>query len=157
MNCDICEYVKKADNPIFESKYWIVFLADEQAYLGRSFVTLKRHCGDIAKLEDKEWVELLDVVGRLENAVRDAFGPSSFNWTCLMNLAYQNNPPNPHVHWHFIPRYGHEVNFAGTTFVDPEFGSHYAREKERSKKVSGKIKSRIIAAIRKRLKLPRIS
>lgn len=125
MSCDICKFVIESDNPIIETKYWIVLLADEQAYLGRSYVTLKRHCGDLVDLEKEEWSELLDLIRKLEAAVRSAFKPALFNWNCLMNLAYQNDPPNPHIHWHFIPRYNYKVKLNGITFNDPEFGHHY--------------------------------
>ncbi len=147
MNCDICKFVKNADNPIIETDHWIVFLADEQAYLGRCYVTLKRHCNDLAKLNNKEWLELLEIIRKLELATKKVFKPSLFNWSCLMNLAYQNNPPNPHVHWHFQPRYNHKVKFKRLIFDDPEFGNHYAKEEERSRVVSEKVKNKIIDTI----------
>jgi diadenosine tetraphosphate (Ap4A) HIT family hydrolase len=31
----------------------------------------------------------------------------------------------PQVHFHLIPRYKGRREFAGGTFVDPEFGGHY--------------------------------
>lgn len=151
VSCDICKFVSEADNPVMETKYWIVFAAYEQAYLGGCFVSLKRHCGDLAELEKEEWLELRGIIKKLEKAVRRAFGSALFNWTCLMNLAYQNNPPNPHVHWHFIPRYNHPVKFDGIIFDDPEFGQHYAREKERSKIISVETKRRIVNAVKKKL------
>jgi len=91
-------------------------------------------------------------IKKLETAVKKTFKPSLFNWTCLMNLAYQNNPPNPHIHWHFLPRYSHKVKFNGLIFDDLEFGNHYAREKERSRIVSEKIKNEIIEVIHEALK-----
>ncbi len=151
MNCEICRFVNEADNPIIETKHWITFLANEQAYLGRSFITLKRHAGDLNELKEEERTDLFDVITRLESAVRVAFEPALFNLTCLMNLAYQNDPPDPHIHWHFIPRYNHNVEFSDLVFTDPEFGNHYAREKERSMIVSGDVRKNIIAAIKKNL------
>jgi len=149
MECAICGFTKKGDNSIFETENWIVSLASDQAYLGRSYVTLKRHCGDLAELKSEEWNELFGLIGKLEKSVRKAFGADLFNWTCLMNLAYQNNPPNPHIHWHFRPRYGRPVKFARLTFTDPEFGIHYAREHERSLKVSEDVQQKIIQEIKK--------
>ncbi len=32
-------------------------------------------------------------------------------------------PPDPHVHWHYIPRYNHAVEFEGLLFEDPYFGT----------------------------------
>ena len=79
MNCNICEFVEEADNPVIETGHWITFLANEQAYLGRCYVTLKRHCDDIAKLNNKEWLELLEIIRKLELATKKVFKPSSFN------------------------------------------------------------------------------
>jgi diadenosine tetraphosphate (Ap4A) HIT family hydrolase len=147
MNCDICKFVKEAKNPVLETKYWKVLLANDQAYLGRCYVSLKRHCGDLAELKTEEWNELLVIIHKLEKSIMMAFGADLFNWTCLMNMAYQNSPPNPHVHWHFRPRYSRPINFAGLTFEDPEFGSHYARETERSFEVPESVQREILEKI----------
>lgn len=149
MKCDICKFAKEAKNPVLETKYWIVLLASDQAYLGRCYVSLKRHCGDLAELKEVEWKDLLSVISKLEESIKKTFGADLFNWTCLMNVAYQNDPPNPHIHWHFRPRYSHSINFGDITFEDPEFGHHYAREPERSLEVSKEIQQRIIEKIKK--------
>lgn len=147
-NCDVCGFVHNVKNPILIKKHWVVILANDQAYLGRCYVTLKRHCGDLAKLTKDEWEELFDVIYRLENSVKLTFGATLFNWTCLMNLAFNNNPPNPHIHWHFRPRYNHPVKVGSLVFEDPEFGQHYAREKERSMVVSEKVQVEIVKKIK---------
>ena len=148
MTCDICGFVENADNSIIETKRWIVLLASDQAYLGRCYITLKRHCGDLTKIKKDEWLGFFEILKRLEKAITKAFNPDLFNLTCLMNLAYQNSPPNPHVHWHLRPRYKNKVKFNGLTFVDPEFGHHYAREHERSMEVDQSIQNEIINRIK---------
>jgi diadenosine tetraphosphate (Ap4A) HIT family hydrolase len=148
MTCDICKFAKEAKNPVFDTKYWIVVLANDQAYLGRCYVSLKRHCGDLAELKKGEWDDLLVLIDKLEKSVKKAFNADLFNWTCLMNMAYQVTPPNPHIHWHFRPRYGRKIKLGGLTFEDPEFGHHYAREHERLLEVSEKIQNKIIEKIK---------
>jgi len=148
MSCDICNFAKTDKNPILETKYWTVLLANDQAYLGRCYVTLKRHCGDLADLNENEWGDLYKLIHKLESSVKKAFGATLFNWTCLMNMAYQNKPYNPHVHWHFRPRYNQPVNFEEITFNDPEFGHHYAREHERSFEAPMEIQQKIIEKIK---------
>lgn len=136
-------------NPIiFETNFWKVILnTDDQTYLGRSFVSAKRReTGSMSDLTTEEWLDFGSVVKKLEAACTKAFGATMFNWTCLMNLAYQNDPPDPHVHWHFRPRYKQAVQFAGETFEDAAFGSHYQRGTER--KVSDGVAGRIVEAIR---------
>lgn len=151
MGCEYCEKSSKDNNFIYETKYWIIFLAKDQSYLGRCVVVLKRHCGDLAELKDEEWLDFKEIVKKLELALKKSFNATMFNWTCLMNNAYQNKQPNPHVHWHFRPRYNHKVKFEGTTFEDPDFGHHYDRARKQN--VSNDIKRKIIEKIRQSIQI----
>lgn len=111
---------------IFETTFWQVFLAENQTYLGYCIVSLKRRdCGDLADLTTEEMLDFLELTKKFEKGVRKAFSATMFNWSCLMNLAYQNTPPNPHLHWHVRPRYDSDVAVAGVIFVDALFGQHY--------------------------------
>jgi hypothetical protein len=42
-----------------------------------------------------------------------------------VNVAYRNNPPNPHVHWWLVPRYAQQVVIHAGTSEDPHFGHPY--------------------------------
>lgn len=138
------------ENSIFETEYWTITLnASDQTYLGRSFIVLKRNCGDLAEVTDAELLDFKKIVGRFQDAARKAFNVTMFNWTCMMNSAYQNNPPDPWVHWHVRPRYDHEVEFAGMKFEDTEFGHHYLRKTNRS--VDAEVSQKIVEAIQKNL------
>jgi len=149
--CEICKYLGDKNSLVYETKYWKIFLNDDQAYLGRCSVNLKRHCGDLADLKPDEQKDLFKVVKLLEGALRDAFGAVMFNWTCLMNNAYKAKIPKPHVHWHFRPRYDKKVKFAGMVFEDLEFAHHYGRE--RKLEVSSDVKKKIIEKISENLKV----
>jgi len=149
MECVFCKKTDCDDDFIYETKYWIVFLALDQSYLGRCVVVLKRHCGDLAELTQEEWLDFSEIVKKLESALKKSFDATMFNWTCLMNHAYRNNPPNPHVHWHLRPRYNHDVEFAGLTFKDPDFGRHYDRA--RKQEISEDVRRKIIEKIRENL------
>ncbi len=106
----------------------------------------KRHCGELAELTREEWNDFGEVVEKMENALKRAFGAVMFNWTAMMNDAFLKPNPNPHVHWHFRPRYDKDVKVGEYTFKDPQFGHHYDRE--RSDTVSEDIVREIIAKIR---------
>lgn len=127
MICPICSW--SLDNQdyllIQELQYWRVCLAPNQSLLGRCVIHLKRHVGDLANLRENELLEFLSVITRLEEAIRFAFGATMFNWSCYMNHAYRESPPNPHVHWWAVPRYDHAVRFEDTFFEDPHFASPY--------------------------------
>jgi diadenosine tetraphosphate (Ap4A) HIT family hydrolase len=146
MECISCQ-TEDPKNLVFEKNYWKIIISDEQACLGRCIVSCKRHVPSLSKLSNDEWNEFHDVVKTLEGALMKAFDARMFNWTCLMNDAYKKENPNPHVHWHFRPRYDHPVDFAGVTFEDKEFGHHYASGT--NFKVSLEVNNKIIAEIRK--------
>ncbi len=136
------------ERTIFETEYWRVELnTNDQTYLGRSFVTAKRDVGSMSELTQAEWLDFSLVVKQFELVCKKAFGATMFNWTCLMNLAYQNNPPNPQVHWHVRPRYVQPVTFAGETFIDERFGHHYLQKTERV--VSDEMAKEIIVEMQK--------
>lgn len=125
-------------------------MGNDQAYLGRCYVTLLRRCQDLADLKEQEQSDFFSVVKSLENAVRISFRAEMFNWGCLMNNAYQEENPNPQVHWHFRPRYKDKVNFEGLTFEDKEFGHHY--DSKRHFIVSNEILNKIVNRIKSNYK-----
>jgi diadenosine tetraphosphate (Ap4A) HIT family hydrolase len=112
---------------VFETEYWKVMVAEDQCYLGYMIVSANnRERPNLSALTQEEWVDFSEnVVKPLEAKIKRALGAELFNWSCLMNLAYRETPPNPHVHWHVKPRYRNPVEFNGETFVDEMFGSHY--------------------------------
>ncbi len=124
--CEVCQALAH-NEPLFETRFWTVTLSQDQGYLGRCYVTLKEHRETLSRLSDKQWQEFVEVVRKLESAMAASFGAKLFNWVCLMNNAYQKQPAQPHVHWHFRPRYDHKVKVGGMVFDDPKFGFHYDR------------------------------
>ena len=127
MACPICSW--SPDDPkyllLYETKYWRVVLALNQSLIGRSVFHLKRHCGDLADLTPDELLEWLTLVKTFEYALQRAFDATMFNWSCYMNLAYREIPPEPHVHWWAVPRYNNPVQIDSWVFEDPQFGNPY--------------------------------
>lgn len=137
---------------VTETDYWCVLLHHNQAYFGRCTVILKRHCEALSELENDEWMDLRGVVAQLEGVFRASFGAAPSNWTCLMNGGYRVDPPIPHVHLHFRPRYRTQIHFGGITFSDPEFGSHYDNAKEQL--LPDTVFQRLVAMLKKTLEAP---
>lgn len=138
-------------NVIFETEYWRIVLHENQSYLGRTIVCLKRPCGDIACVTQDELNEWHIIARMMQDAAHAAFGmdasnwdETSFDWALLMNHAYRDDPPTPLVHWHFVPRYRNPVTFAGEVFTDDRFGSNWREKPER--KVNQGIARHIIRA-----------
>lgn len=65
-----------------------------------------------------------------------------------MNSAYRTDPPNPEIHWHFIPRYKNEIEFDGIIFKDPDFG-YIPQPVER--KIPQKVMEKLMDAIKSNL------
>lgn len=149
MKCGICELIKEDKETILKTKFWRVALAEDQTYLGRSYISLLRHAKTISDLTKKELLDFQELSRDLESSLKRSFDATMFNYSCLMNNAYQRNPPNPHIHWHFRPRYKNIVEFAGLTFEDKEFGKHYVNDKKYI--ISEEIRGQIVTIIRENL------
>ena len=129
-NCDWCDLSEEDKQfQVYESKFWAVFLSDEQDCIGRCILVLKRHCHSLSGLTDDEWEELRDLVCKVEACLKAVFGATLCNWSCLMNHFYKEAAPDPHLHIHVRPRYDKPVTLNGSTYTDSEFGHHYALNK----------------------------
>lgn len=122
--CNLSEEDKKY--LLSDNKYWTVYLADEQDYIGRCIIVLKRHCGTLPELKDDEWSELLLLIKKYEKCVKTVFDAEYCNWSCLMNSFYKSPEPCPHIHIHVRPRYKNPVVINGNTYLDNNFGHHYS-------------------------------
>ena len=129
-NCEWCSLSEEDKRfLLYESRYWSVFLADEQDYIGRCILVLKRHCGSLPELTDEEWAELRELIGKVEACLKAVLGAALCNWSCLMNGFYKEPAPEPHLHIHVRPRYDKPVVLGGNVYTDGEFGHHYALRK----------------------------
>ncbi|MDB4984344.1 MAG: histidine triad protein [Patescibacteria group bacterium] len=134
---------------ILETNYWILKLADNQAYLGYSILILKSRKPSLAELSEEESNELFRIVKAFEISATKTLSATLFNWTCLMNASYKQKPYDPEVHFHVRPRYDHEVEIAGEIFTDPNFAHHYDRKIE--KEITPPIADTIISKIKSEL------
>lgn len=128
---------------IKEYKYWEVFVAENQSYLGRCVVWCKRDdAEDATDATQDEWDELLEVLRELRVAVKEAFKADWFNYSFLGNATR-------HFHGHFVPRYETEREFEGTTFKDWNWGSNFSTDRDfvTPDKVREKIRQKIAEAL----------
>lgn len=151
MGCAICDWSPDNSDYRFldEGDHWRVVLAPNQSLVGRCVIHLKRHSDDLANLSRDELLEWLEIVKMLEAGLRFALGATMFNWSCQMNHAYRESPPDPHVHWWMVPRYRHPGRIRGWTLVDPHFGNPYdhARWSEVPPDIHQEIAERVKAAL----------
>jgi diadenosine tetraphosphate (Ap4A) HIT family hydrolase len=144
--CEYCQIEGGYGDVLFETSYWIIYLAPSQRYLGTCVVALKRHCKDLSQVEKNEWVDFGIIVHKLELALQKTFKPTLYNWSCFKNSTFRTKKPNPEIHWHFIPRYQDEVDFEGVKFRDQDFGYIPQPIKQ---EISLKLREKLVNAIMK--------
>jgi diadenosine tetraphosphate (Ap4A) HIT family hydrolase len=104
---------------IKEYEYWIIYLHQNQGYLGRCVIWCKREDAlDLSDATLEEQKELFAILNELKKAVQKAFQPDWLNYSFLGN-------ETRHLHAHFIPRYAQPKIYEGITFKDELYGHNY--------------------------------
>jgi diadenosine tetraphosphate (Ap4A) HIT family hydrolase len=137
---------------IVETESWLVLLAPDQRNLGTCVLALKRDEKSLSGLKRSEWLEFIEIVPNLESALKKAFPVTMFNWGCLLNSGYREDPPDSHLHWHMIPRYKKPVKLGDHIFKDPCFGESTMKARGEPFIISEDFKKEIVVRIRKHLK-----
>lgn len=121
MKCGLCERDEKYERlDIKEYQYWGVTLFENQYYLGRNIIFLKRHAVDFfTDITNEERDEFFDITKIVRNSIKDLYNPDLFNYATLGNEVN-------HLHWHIIPRYKNEREINGVIFKDENWGKNYA-------------------------------
>lgn len=125
---------------IKEYQHWIVYIAQNQGYLGRCVVWCKREDAlDLTEATSEEQKELFVVLNDLKKAVAKVFQPDWFNYAFLGN-------GTRHLHGHFIPRYAKPKEFMGVIFKDERWGHNYKTDHD------FKISVEVLGAIQAKIK-----
>ncbi len=133
---------------LLETQHWKVLLNPDQRDLGKSLVILKAEKKSLAELNQLEWEDFGLVVARCEAAITASFGPTHFNWQCLMNNSFApGSTEKTHVHWHIAPRYEKPVTVEEYTLVD----DNYPRTNKKPRFVEAALLNIIARTIQKNL------
>lgn len=131
---NVCEWCNLTEEDkrylLYEDVYWMLFLADEQDYVGRSILVLKRHCGSLSELNEDEWADLHRLIQKYEACAKSILEADVCNWSCLLNNFFKEENSDPHLHIHCRPRLRKTVIINGNEYSDAEFGHHYAVTKK---------------------------
>lgn len=109
---------------LYETKYWKIIFKEKQSFLGRCKIVNKEKKRSLSELTSEEWVELGKIEKDLEDVMKCLFDATMFNFVCLMNNAYRDET-TPYIHFHFIPRYNHEVVLFEKKYSDKHFGNNF--------------------------------
>lgn len=96
---------------IYESKCWIWSLRPVQSTLGAGVLSLKRECPILSDLSQNEFNDLYEIIPIIEKVLKKTFDYDIMNYLMLMMIDKQ-------VHYHIIPRYQNEINFANINWID---------------------------------------
>ena len=130
-NCVWCNLSEEdTQYQVYETAFWSVFLSDEQDYIGRCILVLKRHCSSMPEMKEDEWEDLCKLICKVETCLKTVLGAALCNWSCLMNSFYKESEPNPHLHIHVRPRYDKPMMVNENIYIDNEFGHHYVVKKD---------------------------
>jgi len=131
-------------NKIKDYKYWEIYVAENQSYLGRCVIWCKREeAEDLTDATQEEWQELIIIIRELREAAKKAFDSDWFNYSFLGN-------ETRHLHAHFIPRYSSKKEFAETTFEDKLWGNNFKTDHDfvTSDELREKIRQEILRALK---------
>jgi diadenosine tetraphosphate (Ap4A) HIT family hydrolase len=138
--CISCTPPEQDGNLIAFSRHWKILLHPNQSGFGNLLIVCLRHAPSISDLTASEFSDFHATYSLVERAIETRLGASLLNVSCERNWAYRvespeppylDGRPNPHVHWHVVPRYRQKVRFEGIEWDDPAFGDPFVwREKD---------------------------
>lgn len=149
--CILCTDSTAYKATIAFTKYWKITYWMNQAYLGRSLIISKRHFGSYEEMTNEEAEEYREILKVYLPALKKSFGSTHFNVAYLMNQAFREKNPDPHFHWHIIPRYDSKRSFGNEVFEDPDFGNSF--DFSRKQVLEGEFQKQAIERIRSNLNI----
>lgn len=109
--CDIFDIFDEKNNLIREYQYWKLLISNRSKTLGNCVAITKEHHENFSDLSVEEMADFNNVVKDIEGALKKAFNYDKINYLMLMMK-------DKHTHFHIIPRYKDEKEFAGIKWVD---------------------------------------
>lgn len=77
---------------------------------GHVMVVPYRHTGRLEKLNEKEYVEILQMTAQLERGLRKTSNPQGFNFGANFGRV-AGAGIDKHIHFHLVPRWSGDTNF----------------------------------------------
>ena len=96
---------------VFKNEAWSWSVRPLQPTLGSAIISLNRYASSFSEVTADEMGQLAEILSKLEHAVKNVFNHNIMNYLALMMVDH-------HVHYHALPRYDGEREFAGNKWVD---------------------------------------
>ncbi|MGL4766806.1 MAG: HIT family protein [Formosimonas sp.] len=101
-NCALCAQV--GGELVWQNDDLRVIMVDEPHFVGFVRVVWQAHVAEMTDLSPAQHSQLMKTVCVVEEVLRQVLQPTKVNLASLGNMT-------PHLHWHVIPRFAHDVNF----------------------------------------------
>jgi diadenosine tetraphosphate (Ap4A) HIT family hydrolase len=100
--CELCE--GSGGEELYRDHQLRVVLVDDAQYPGFCRVIWQTHVKEMTDLAPTERSAMMQMVMKVETALREAMNPDKINLASLGNMT-------PHLHWHVIPRFADDAHF----------------------------------------------
>ena len=101
-SCELCQ--GSGGEELYRDASLRVVLVDDAQYPGFCRVIWHAHVKEMTDLQPAERSALMQMVMKVEAALREAMNPDKINLASLGNMT-------PHLHWHVIPRFNDDAHF----------------------------------------------
>ena len=103
--CELCD--SDGGTTIFRARQWRVVRvggAEGDAFPGYCRVIWNAHIKELTDLAAEDRRQFMEIVFKVEDALRWSLSPDKMNVASLGNLT-------PHLHWHIVPRFADDPAF----------------------------------------------
>ncbi len=111
--CVFCNSAKRISLDtlcVYKSKHSMIILNKFPYNSGHLLVLPQSHCGDVLKLSNAEYSDLMETVRVACKAVMSVYAPAAFNMGMNHGSLAGAGIPE-HLHFHIIPRWSGDLNF----------------------------------------------
>ena len=116
LDCPLCSTV--GGELIWQNDFARIIFVMENGYpIFR--VIVQKHVAELTDLASNERSQLMQLVCKVETALRASLQPDKINLASLGNMV-------PHLHWHIIPRWKDDQHFPAPIWAKAERSSHHA-------------------------------
>lgn len=109
--CELC--AGSGGEELYRDAQLRVVLVDDAQYPGFCRVIWHAHVKEMTDLAPAERSALMQMVMKVEAALREAMNPDKINLASLGNMT-------PHLHWHVIPRFGDDAHFPAPVWANAQ-------------------------------------
>lgn len=103
MNCPIC-HAEHEEILLQTPNLRVIAVHNEASAPAFCRVIWQEHVAEMTDLPAQQRAEIMDMVYRVEAAMRQVLKPAKINLASLGNVV-------PHLHWHVIARFENDANF----------------------------------------------